>query len=269
MTSQSTSDKLKAAEPKSSSAECKQGIQVIARSADILRVLSDFPQGLSLAEIADHTDLPRSTVHRIVNALTDEYFVEPAGQDRGFRLGPGLGKLLHKSRKDIVAEVRPHLEELTREFHESSFLGIQSGNSVNTIYRVIPERVLRVDFPVGFSVPMYNTSAGKALLANCSEAELERQLAAGLIPADAAADSEADLRRELHAIRQTGVADDYERHVRGVCAFSVCLNTYMGVFSSGIVLPTARIEGREDAIWAALKAFKVEVENRIGSAAPR
>ncbi|NLY64963.1 MAG: helix-turn-helix domain-containing protein, partial [Alcaligenaceae bacterium] len=52
------------------SAESRQGgIQVIARSGAILRALAANPQGISLATIANHVKLPRSTVQRIVNAL--------------------------------------------------------------------------------------------------------------------------------------------------------------------------------------------------------
>ena len=74
-----------------SSADNKQGIQVIARCAAILRTLSKHPKGLSLAAIAEQVDLPRSTVQRIVNALQDEYFVELMGPGGGFRLGPAIG----------------------------------------------------------------------------------------------------------------------------------------------------------------------------------
>jgi len=44
----------------------KNGIQVIARAATILRLLKINRSGLSLGQIAAQVDLPRSTVQRIV-----------------------------------------------------------------------------------------------------------------------------------------------------------------------------------------------------------
>jgi DNA-binding IclR family transcriptional regulator len=44
----------------------KNGIQVIARAATILRLLKTNQSGLSLGQIAAQADLPRSTVQRIV-----------------------------------------------------------------------------------------------------------------------------------------------------------------------------------------------------------
>ncbi len=53
----------------------KSGIQVIARSAAILRVLKESQHGMSLGKIAEATGLPRSTVQRITSALAEEKFV--------------------------------------------------------------------------------------------------------------------------------------------------------------------------------------------------
>lgn len=46
------------------------GIQVIARAAELLRVLQAHPGGLSQAEIGERVGMARSTVSRILNAQT-------------------------------------------------------------------------------------------------------------------------------------------------------------------------------------------------------
>ncbi|MBG6247121.1 helix-turn-helix domain-containing protein [Candidatus Symbiopectobacterium endolongispinus] len=50
------------------------GIQVISRAIKILRLLHE--RGTSLGELARLTDLPRSTVQRIVDTLAAEHLVE-------------------------------------------------------------------------------------------------------------------------------------------------------------------------------------------------
>ena len=61
------------------------GVQVIARAAAILRALENEPDGLSLAEVAREVDLARSTVQRIVKALSDEQLVVAQGQENNER----------------------------------------------------------------------------------------------------------------------------------------------------------------------------------------
>lgn len=61
----------------------KQGIQVITRAVNILRALEGRPEGLSLSAIAKEVALPRSTVQRIVGALSDEGFLISASRLRG------------------------------------------------------------------------------------------------------------------------------------------------------------------------------------------
>jgi len=47
----------------------REGVQVIARAAQIMRLLADAPDGLTLSRLAAQVGLARSTVHRIVGAF--------------------------------------------------------------------------------------------------------------------------------------------------------------------------------------------------------
>src|SRR3954468_7127171 len=88
-------------------------IQVISRAAEIMRALSETPQGMSLSAIAAVVGLPKSTVQRIVAALQEEQLVEFLGPSAGFRLGPALGQLIHKTQSDIISSIRAILAELS------------------------------------------------------------------------------------------------------------------------------------------------------------
>src|SRR5947199_201267 len=59
-------------------AQRRNGVQLIARAASVLRTLADHRAGLSLSELAEAVDLPKSTVHRIVQALEVEDLVAEA-----------------------------------------------------------------------------------------------------------------------------------------------------------------------------------------------
>ena len=60
--------------------QTSSNIQVISRAAGILRILAQSSGGMSLGQIATRVNLPRSTVQRIVAALTAEGYVASDGE---------------------------------------------------------------------------------------------------------------------------------------------------------------------------------------------
>lgn len=249
---------------KNGAEDAKQGIQVIARSADILRLLGEKPQGLSLAEIAMGVGLPRSTVQRIVCALQAEYMVESLGGGGGVRLGSAIGKLFYQTQKDIVHIARPYLELLSEEFSESVYLATRVDRRTSVIDRVIAERPLRVVFPVGDGAPVYNTAAGKSLLAEMSLEERESFLAEELPIFTERSPGRDGLLAQIEEVSRTGIARDLDEYEVGISALGVSLKTYLGIFSAGIVLPTARLPGALDSMEGALLRLKYEIEARVG-----
>src|SRR5919107_266739 len=83
------------------------GVQVIARAAQILRALDGEPDGLSLSQLSERLDLPRSTVHRVVTALAAEGLLAAASPNGRVRLGPELARLALASRRELRLELRP------------------------------------------------------------------------------------------------------------------------------------------------------------------
>ena len=69
------------------------GIQVIARTAEILRVLCTAPDGMTQAQLCEQIGLARSTVHRLLNAMRDEGLVETVGPRGRYRLGPAIRRM--------------------------------------------------------------------------------------------------------------------------------------------------------------------------------
>lgn len=243
--------------------ESKPGIQVIARSAEILRVLGGAPQGLSLAEIAKGVDLPRSTVQRIVCALQAEHLVESVGAGGGVRLGPAIGRLFYQTQKDIIHVIRPYLDDLSESFAESVYLATRVDRCINVIDRVIAERPLRVVFPVGHGASVFYTAGGRSLLAEMPAAEREQLLTGDLSDGGRHTDRDSIL-SQVEEVCRTGIARDIDEYEIGISALGVGLNTCMGIFSVGVVLPTARLPGSLDAMEDALLALKRDIEVRLG-----
>jgi len=76
-----------------------QGIQVLSRAVDILRVISTDTTGLSLGKIAAQVNLPRSTVQRIVSALMVENLISARQSGKGYSIGPEMRVLANSNSK--------------------------------------------------------------------------------------------------------------------------------------------------------------------------
>jgi DNA-binding IclR family transcriptional regulator len=229
------------------------GIQVLARSAAILRALAENPAGLTLAQIASRVGLPRSTVHRIVVALEDQAWVY--GTEPGYRLGYGLLALADAVRGNFEAEARPFLVRLSRELDETVDLSLFTGSSMTFVDQVVAVRRLRAVSAIGLSFPLHCTANGKAVLAAHDAATVRRLLGPTLraFTPSTVTDLHA-LEAELDAIRAgDGVAFDREEHTEGICAVGAALPTPDGGWAAiSVPLPAPRFYGHEQRLKVAV-----------------
>jgi IclR family acetate operon transcriptional repressor len=106
------------------------GVQSIERAFALLRALAAGPAGVT--ELAERTELPKSTVSRLLSALVTEGAVEQAELAGRYRIGSGLSELAASAGPDrnLVAAARPFLVELTERTGETSGISILAGDEV-------------------------------------------------------------------------------------------------------------------------------------------
>jgi DNA-binding IclR family transcriptional regulator len=232
------------------------GIQVIARVAQILRALDGEPQGLSLSELAKRVDLPRSSVHRIVSALS---------ADGRVVLGPEIGRLA-AGRREFWRELRPYMERLFYSLSETVDCSVLDGDHVRFVDQIPGPHRLRAVSVVGSSFPLHSTANGKAILAELSSDELARLLPGRLKRhTEHTITDPAELMAELARIREAGVAFDHEEQTVGISAAGVALRAPSGEFAALTVpMPTQRFVGNEAEIAKALLEVKRAVEATFG-----
>jgi len=177
---------------------------VLDRALVVLDAVRDGHR--SLARIARLTGLPRTTVHRTLNALQERGLLEWAG-GHGYRLGPRLLQLAAASLHELGLRDAGHAElarlaETTGESAQIFVMGIhsricvdavQSANEVRTIVRV------------GAELPLTAGSAGKVFLAWMAPETRDRYLRDWQRLTDETP-SPAQLREELPMIRRRGWA---------------------------------------------------------------
>lgn len=239
------------------------GIQVIARAAEILRVLQAHPGGLSQVEIGERVAMARSTVSRILNALEDEGLVAARGARGPYRLGPEIARMASTVRLSVVADLHAFLTELSRELDETVDLSILDGDRADFIDQVVPPRRLRAVSAVGESFPLYCCANGKALLASLPPERQAQVLPSRLVPLTAHTITDrAVLREELAQIARDGVAYDREEQTDGICAVGKVLHgvTEQPVAVS-VPVPAQRFYGREEELAQALSVWSAKVNS--------
>lgn len=238
----------------------RTGIQVIARAAAILRCLKNESDGLSLGQIADRVDLPRSTVQRIVNALQAEQFVISASPERGIRLGPELGALAEAARIDVLEMLRPYLVDLARRTKETVDLAVLRGRRLIFVDQIPGTHRLRTVSFVGETFPLCDTANGKACLAKLDDRKildilaLERPAIAG-DPVAAGA-----YMREIGEIRASNVAFDRNQHTEGISAVGAAFFDLQGdLYAISIPTPSARFRAEEKSLVEQLEKTRAQL----------
>jgi DNA-binding IclR family transcriptional regulator len=232
------------------------GIRVISRAAEILKLVGQHPEGLTLREIADRTHLPRSTVQRIVSALDDENFLIPASPTSGVRLGPELISLGALAKHfDIVETLRPLLVQLSKELGETVDLAVMGSEKAVVVDQIPGIHPLMAVSHVGSSLPLHCSASGKALLATLAEEELAK-LNRHYRLTPRTRNSILDwnvLMTEVAEIRRRGMAIDREECFSGICAIAVALHAPNGEIAAiSMPVPSERFIGTEKTLVRAL-----------------
>ena len=146
-----------------------------------LRLLHAFGQStapMSLSEIARAADLPRATARRILFTLQHGGYVSSDGKLFALtaRVLTLAGSYLRSNQ--IVAVLQPVLDQVATATQEISSLAVLDGDDVVFIARGSPTRIFSGGLEIGYRLPSFCTSVGRAMLGRLGDAELKQRLAA-------------------------------------------------------------------------------------------
>lgn len=177
-------------------------------------------RGATYSDIIKESNLPKSSVHRILKDLSDlDYLHFDSMTKRYFgslRLA-ALGAEVMANFK-FRDHIHPFLLDLHQETKHTANLGILDGS-----HGVFVDKVESQDFGVklfseiGKTFPLHCTSLGKVLLAFSPAETLEKLLAKPLVSVTKTTITDpAELRKELTTVVEQGYAMDNEEITRGI-----------------------------------------------------
>jgi DNA-binding IclR family transcriptional regulator len=245
----------------------RNGIQVIARAATVLRCLEREPDGLSLGDIAARVDLPRSTVQRIVAALVEEQLLMSASLKARVKLGPGLVQL--GAAADVGTEkiVRPFMQELSRAADETVDLSVLRRDAAVFVEQIQGTQRLAAVSAIGKEFPLHCTANGKALLTLIAPERRERLLGGRLKKfTEATITDRAQLDELLREGEKSGLAYDLEEHSEGICAVGTAFLDSIGrEYSLSIPVPANRWPSKRQLLSKLLKKTKADLLEQMAA----
>ena len=145
-----------------------------------LRLLEKFGATsgpMTLSDLARAAELPRATARRILFTLERGGFVATDG--KLFTLTPHVltlaASFLRSSQ--VVTVLQPVLDRVATSAQEISSLAVLDGEEVVFIARGSPARVFSAGLDIGYRLPAFCTSVGRAMLGQFDDAELVQRLA--------------------------------------------------------------------------------------------
>lgn len=140
-------------------------VQSVERAFAVLRCLASGAAGVS--EIADRTDLPKSTVSRLLGTLVELGAVEQSEVLGVYGLGELIIELSASASpgRNLVSLARPHLVELVDQIDEAAGLGVLDGDKVYYLDQVDGHHEVQVRDWTGESVDAHVVSSGLVLMA--------------------------------------------------------------------------------------------------------
>ena len=147
-------------------------MSTLERSLGILEYLSKYPEGMSLADIADDLKLPRSACHRLLNELMRCGYVRQPREHGDYGLTTKLAALglSYLSGSGIVDIAQPLIDRLASISGELVRLAIVDGERLTFVAKAQGARFgLRYDPDMGIDVRLSCSAGGHAWLMTLSD----------------------------------------------------------------------------------------------------
>ncbi|QKD46004.1 IclR family transcriptional regulator [Alicycliphilus denitrificans] len=221
-------------------------VTAIDRVIDIFEAFQNSQQPLSLTELAEAVEVPKSTCHAIVSTLTARGYLYTLSRPRALYPTRRMYDVMHDiSRNDpFIRRATPVLERLRDATRETIILGKRQGDLVIYLQVVEGLNSIRYSAKPGEFKPLHSSSIGKALLGSLKEKDLrawlkERKLNA--ITATTKVEHET-LVQDVLASRKAGYFVTRGENVSDVWAVATFINVHGETLAVAVAGPQHRIE---------------------------
>jgi sugar lactone lactonase YvrE/DNA-binding IclR family transcriptional regulator len=223
------------------------GMQALTRGLRVLGIVAAAERPMRFTDLLVAAELPKGTLHRVLQTLVEERFLRIDVRDQSYRLGSRPFELAHRvwDQFDLRGAAEPELLRLRDITGETVRLGVFDEGSVLYVDQRDHPQALRIANGVGQRAPLHASALGKAIAAHMSVADRHLLFAQG----DYAALTKStivrreDLDHQLNLIRARGYAVSIDEQHEGVSAVAAPILDHRAepLGAIGIVGPSFRL----------------------------
>jgi len=248
-------------------------VPAVDRAIRVLELLSSALNGMSLAQLAVQTKVPKSTMFRILHTLHQHSIIVEDRERKLFSLGMkllGWGNAALAT-IDLKTIAHPHLQKLAHETRESFYLALLDHDEVVLVDRADTPEVWKMVTRLGSRSPFHCTATGLVIAAAMTDDVVQNMIERhGLKKfTSKTITSAAKLKKRLRDVRRLGYAICDGEYKPDLCAIAVPLwdHTEKVVASLMTAVPSERI-GRDkklvENLIAILKRESELISKRTG-----
>lgn len=219
----------------------------------LLELLGNADQGLGVSTLAQQSQLPVGTTHRLLNTLKQLGYVEQDRETHKYTLGLRFlnlrGAIINQL--NLAAVAMPVMKELMQRVNETVHLAIFNEGEIVYIERVEGLQTQGMYTRIGKRAPAHSTALGKTMLAYMPEAVVHQVVERRGLPrfSSTTITTLPELVRELEAIRLRGYALDNGETGEPVRCVAAPVRDYTGQVIAAISIsgPQERMHPSRDA----------------------
>lgn len=192
-------------------------VGAVQTTVTIIEALRNLERA-GVSELADHLDLPTSTVFDHLRTLESNGFVV-SGPD-GYQIASRFLEIGGYTREQdpLYQVAEPEIQKVARQTGEHANIVIEEFGKAIFYAKAEGEDAFQLDTHVGKQVPLSTTSAGKAILAEFSDEKIHDILDEHGLPSitEHTVTDQEKLLAEIEECRDRGFAIDDEERIPGV-----------------------------------------------------
>lgn len=242
----------------------------VLKAARLLDVVAASTDPLSLAQLCERLELPKSSTLSLCTSLTQSGLLRRF-EDGAYHLGSHLVDLAHAylARTDVAKEFNEAFDSLRLLHEEGAVLAIRDGTDVIYIACRNGSRPMGITYRVGMRLPASCTATGKAILSTLADDEVKALYKGLRLPhlTDKSLRSVAALLTDLREVRTRGYAIDDEETREGMRCVGAPICDGLGGPAIGAVavsmLKGGANEKREEAVVDTLQQLSEKLLHRM------
>lgn len=233
--------------------------KTVLKALQLLNIFTEERPHWRLAEIAEHTKIPKTTVFRLLQPLEEEGFIQKISyyqngyliESNVYQLGNrllALGQIVSKQ-YEVRNIALPYMRGLQEHLNEAVQLVVLDNDEATYIEKVESDKPVRLYTKIGRRAPLYSGACPRILLSFLPDHEIDRILAKNRkkTEVDGAIPSNDEIWQSIHKTRKQGFTYSDSELEDGTAAFGTPIfNRYGEIAASLSIASFASVLKIED-----------------------